>query len=368
MTHTTSNSHNAIPATNVQLGIDLGGTKIEIVALTEHLNQGLKSGASSSYQEIIRNRIDTPRPISKSKSLSNSKPLSASESSQYQRIVDAICQLVTDTEAELTQHFQQPITTTLGLGIPGAISPQTGLVKNANTVCLIGKPLAQDLMERLQREIIIANDADCFALSEANDGSAQGATSVFGVIIGTGCGGGCVINGQLLNGPNAIAGEWGHNPLPWPTKMDILLDCYCGKQGCIETFLSGPGFSEHLNQWAAQTTEHEPLIAKLNAKHWHKRLLEQDPIAVQGFEQYCDRMARSLASIINVLDPEVIVFGGGMSNIDLIYTELPNRLPQYVFSDSFNTKLVKAKHGDSSGVRGAAWLGLQAAPVAIALE
>ncbi len=295
----------------MRIGVDLGGTKIEAIALDE---QGTT---------LQRRRVDTPR-------------------ESYDAIINAIVNLVEGLEAELE------IEASVGVGIPGAVSPATDLVKNANTTSLIGQPLHLHLNEALGREVRIANDADCFAVSEATDGAAAGAASVFGVIVGTGCGGGIVINGRLVGGPNAIAGEWGHNPLPWPRADELPgPDCYCGKQGCIETWLSGTGL-----QNAYRRLTGEALIGKQIVE----AALQGDSQAEQLLAAYEDRMARALASVINILDPEVIVLGGGMSNVERLYDNVPKLWGQYVFSDSVATKLVAPKHGDSSGVRGAAWL------------
>ncbi|EDN68883.1 ROK family protein [Beggiatoa sp. PS] len=237
---------------------------------------------------------------------------------------------------------------TVGIGTPGAISPATGLIKNSNSVCLIGQPLDRDLSEALQRPIKLTNDANCFALSEAIDGAAAGAEVVFGVIIGTGTGGGIVINQQVLTGINGIAGEWGHNPLPWPQTEELPgPSCYCGKQGCIETFLSGPGMALDFYTVTGQSKKTPEIVALAQAG---------DSAAKACLSRYCDRLARGLASIINVLDPNVIVLGGGMSNIEILYTEVPCLWKKYVFSDRVDTVLKPAKYGDSSGVRGAAWL------------
>jgi len=322
---------------NIQLGIDLGGTKIEIVALDSNPDTSCSNNSLSSSSILLRERLPTPSECGNSEQ-------------RYQQIINTIAQLVSNTEQQLQTLLNQPFTTTLGIGIPGAISPKTGLIKNANTTCLISKPFSEDLKSHLNRDLLIANDADCFALSEASDGAGKNAQSVFGVIVGTGCGGGIVINKQLVSGPNAIAGEWGHNPLPWCTDSDQLNECYCGKSGCIETFLSGPGFSQHANQLF-------PMEEKMNAKQWHQALLDERPQVLDAYDLYTDWLARGLASVINIIDPEVIVLGGGMSNVDYLYQHLPEKLGQYVFSDSVETQIVKAEFGDSSGVRGAAWLG-----------
>lgn len=295
----------------MRLGIDLGGTKTEIIAMADDGNI------------LKRKRIPTPK-------------------NDYQGAVQTIVALIRDLEAELGMQGS------VGIATPGAISPATGLIKNANSTALNGQPFDKDLANALGREIRIANDADCFALSEAVDGAAQGAATVFGVIIGTGTGGGVVVNGHLLSGPNAIAGEWGHNPLPWPRAEELPGHrCYCGQDGCIETFLSGPGLARH---YLASYQE------ALTTREIVERAQQGDHNAEQSLLQYEDRMARALASIINVIDPYVIVLGGGLSNIERLYTNVPALWGNYVFSDRVDTRLVKAKHGDSSGVRGAAWL------------
>jgi fructokinase len=292
----------------MRFGIDLGGTKIEIIALDD---QG---------QEILRRRIDTPH-------------------DQYELIIEALTGLVTDAERELSCRG------TVGIGMPGAISPATGLIKNANTVCLNGRTLQRDVEAALQREVRLCNDANCFALSEATDGAAAKARVVFGVILGTGVGGGLVVNSHVLTGPNAIAGEWGHNPLPWPQTDELPgLPCYCGKFGCIETFCSGPGFSLAFHQKTGLTKTAKEIFAS------------PDAASLTLIELYYDRLARALASVINIVDPDVIVLGGGLSQVNSLYQEVPARWGRYVFSDRVDTKLVQAKFGDSSGVRGAAWL------------
>jgi len=315
---------------NLSVGLDLGGTKIEIIVL-------------SAQGEIqLRERLPTP-----------SKQDHQIPEHQYRAIIRAIQSLIDDSEEQLQQKFLQ-----VGIGIPGAISPATGLVKNANTTCLIGQAFQQDLEQALNCDVKIANDADCFVLSEAIDGAAKDAKSVLGVIIGTGCGGGLVINQQLVSGPNAICGEWGHNPLPWPQADEILMPCYCGKLGCIETFLSGPGFAKHAEAQLLkeQLDKVQNSNSQLSPKDWHQRLLTGDPLALQVLDVYARQLAKSLASVINIIDPEVIVLGGGMSNIDYLYQRVPEILPEYVFSDQVLTRLVKAEFGDSSGVRGAAFL------------
>jgi fructokinase len=295
----------------MRIGIDLGGTKIEGIAL------------DASGREKMRLRVPTP-------------------TEGYGAIVDAIAGLVTELERQLDDRG------TVGVGIPGTLSPATGLVKGANTVALIGRPLDHDLAEALGRPVRVANDANCFALSEAADGGAAGARVVFGVIVGTGVGGGIIVEGQVLSGPDGIAGEWGHNPLPWPADDERPgPDCYCGKTGCIETFLSGPGLArDHLRDSGE----------RLPAPEIAARAAQGDPAAVTTLARYEDRMARALATIINVLDPDVIVLGGGMSNVAQLYQTVPAAWGRYVFSDTVRTALRPPRHGDSSGVRGAAWL------------
>ena len=295
----------------MRIGIDLGGTKIEAIALNE------------SGVELQRKRIATPQ-------------------GDYPATLNAIAQLIADIETSTGQKGS------IGLGTPGALSPATRLMRNSNSVCLNGMPLKNDLENLLQRPLRLANDANCFALSEATDGAAKGASVVFGVIVGTGTGAGVVVNRQVLTGPNAIAGEWGHNPLPWPRDDERPgTDCYCGKQGCIETFLSGPGLERDF--WLA-TGE------KINAAEIVLRANNSESQAEQCLQRYENRMARSLAHIINVLDPHVIVLGGGMSNVQRLYKNVPAIWGQHVFSDRVLTQLLPPKFGDTSGVRGAAWL------------
>ena len=293
-----------------RIGIDLGGTKIEALAL------------DAAGVECFRRRVPTPR-------------------GDYHRTMEAIAELVADAERVAGES-------TVGLGIPGAVSPATGLIKNANSVWLNGRPLRADLERRLGREVRLANDANCFALSEAVDGAAAGARVVFGVIIGTGTGGGIVVDRQVLGGANAIGGEWGHNPLPWPEAREWPgWPCYCGRTGCIETFLSGPALAREYEQATGEV---------LDAKGVVQRAAAGGQGAVATLERYEQRMARALASIINVLDPDVIVLGGGLSNIERLYTRVPRLWGRFIFSDAVSTRLVRAVHGDSSGVRGAAWL------------
>ena len=237
---------------------------------------------------------------------------------------------------------------TVGIGMPGAISRATGLLKNSNSAALNGQPILDDLEKLLARTIRIENDANCFALSEAVDGAAAGARVVFGVIIGTGTGAGIVVDGQMLTGPNAIAGEWGHNPLPWPIHNELPGGvCYCGKSGCIETWLSGPGMAQHHAQRSGKIWDAPRIIAGA---------AQGDAACAQTLLEYEDRLARALSQVINILDPDVIVLGGGMSNIARLYTNVPKLWGKYVFSDRVDTRLAQNRHGDSSGVRGAAWL------------
>jgi len=295
----------------MRIGIDLGGTKIEGIALDD------------SGKEILRQRIDTPQ-------------------GNYQATIAAIVNLIQLLEVNTQQ------TGTVGIGIPGAISPTTQLVKNANSTWLIGKPLHADLQQALSRQVRIANDANCFVVSEARDGAARGAEIVFGVIVGTGTGGGVYVKGKEITGINAIAGEWGHNPLPWPTADEYTgRECYCGKKGCIETWLSGPGFTHDHQLHGGSGNTAKEIIALAD---------QGDKLAELALQRYEDRMARALASVINILDPEIIVLGGGMSNIARLYRNVSKLWEQYIFSDHVATKLVPPAHGDSSGVRGAAWL------------
>jgi len=295
----------------IRLGIDLGGTKIELIAL------------DADGTEIWRLRKATPQ-------------------GDYRGTLKTIRQLVVQVERELGE------TGYVGIGTPGAVSRATGRLKNSNSVCLNGQPMLQDLEALLERPVRIANDADCFALSEASDGAAAGLPVVFGVILGTGVGGGIVVNGRLLQGPNAIAGEWGHNPLPWPQVDEFPgPECYCGKRGCIETFLSGPGLARDFLQQSGQSLTGVEILARAESG---------DIEAESAFQRYEDRLARGLAHVINLLDPDAIVLGGGLSNCARLYQEVPKRWGRYVFSDRVDTLLLPPRHGDSSGVRGAAWL------------
>jgi fructokinase len=295
----------------VRIGVDLGGTKIEAIAIDR------QGGV------LDRRRVPTPR-------------------GDYEASLRSIAALVTGLEGARGTRAR------VGVGMPGAMSPATGLVKNANSVWLNGRALAEDLARLLPRPLRFANDANCFALSEAVDGAAAGARSVFGVIVGTGTGGGIVMDGRVWTGPNAIAGEWGHNPLPWPRDDERPGPaCYCGRRGCIETFLSGPGLSADHEAATREAIEPDGIVARAGAG---------DAQAEASLRRYEDRMARALASVINVLDPEVIVLGGGLSNLTRLYESLPRLWPRYVFSDRVDTHLRPPRHGDASGVRGAAWL------------
>lgn len=295
----------------MRIGIDLGGTKIEAIALAD------------DGRELYRKRSPTPR-------------------GDYQATTAAIKALVDNVEAELGGRG------TVGVGIPGSISPATGLVKNANSTWLIGEPLDKDLSALLDRQVRVDNDANCFAISEAVDGAARGARCVFGVIVGTGCGGGVVIDMRGLTGPNYVAGEWGHNELPRMTAAERPgPNCYCGLNGCIETFISGTGLANDYAQASGESVSGPDIVARAAAG---------DPQAGAALARYEDRMARALSSVINVLDPDVIVLGGGMSNVRRIYENVPRIWDRYAFSDTVDTPLVPPVHGDSSGVRGAAWL------------
>ncbi|MCK5647599.1 MAG: ROK family protein [Gammaproteobacteria bacterium] len=305
----------------MRIGIDLGGTKIEIIVLK---NNG---------QEVFRQRVDTPQ-------------------GDYAQTLSAVVQLVEQTKTHLLQHVMSTSSEklTIGIGIPGAVSLKTGLIKNANSVCLIGQPLQADLQRKLGQSVRINNDANCFTVSEATDGAAAGCEVVFGVIIGTGTGGGIAIQQQVINGVNAIAGEWGHNPMPWLSKSELDVQpvpCYCGQYNCIETFLSGPGMLQRFRQSGSLADSPQEIAERANSG---------DKQAEQFMTQYDNWLAKGLASIINILDPDAIVLGGGLSNIDRLYRNVPKLWQHYVFSDQVNTRLLKAKYGDSSGVRGAAWL------------
>ena len=298
----------------MRIGIDLGGTKTEVIALSE---QG---------EQLFRHRLPTP-------------------GGDYTQTIETIAQLVAMAEKETGQRG------TVGVGIPGAISPYTGVVKNANSTWLNGQPFDRDLSRRLDREVRLANDANCLAVSEAVDGAAAGAQTVFAVIIGTGCGAGVALGGRAHAGGNGTAGEWGHNPLPWMDEDELRyreeVPCYCGRQGCIETFISGTGFAIDYQRLSGQSLKGSEII----------RLAEEDnAVAALALSRYELRLAKSLAHVVNILDPEVIVLGGGMSNVERLYKTVPPLVKNFVFGGECETPIRRAVHGDSSGVRGAAWL------------
>lgn len=296
----------------MHIGIDLGGTKIE----------GVRLDAGGREQQRLR--VPAPR-------------------GSYADTLDAIVGVV--------QALEHPagLSCTVGVGIPGALSPGTGLVKNANSTWLIGHALDRDLAARLARPVAVANDANCFVLSEATDGAGAGAAVVFGVILGTGVGGGITVDGRVIEGPHRIAGEWGHLPLPWPTRDEHPgPPCYCGRTGCIETWVSGPGWAADFHRTTGRQMAADALAAAAR---------DGDPDAQASRDRYVDRLARSLALIITMLDPDVIVLGGGVSQVQALYDEVPARWARWVFSDAVNTPLRRAGFGDASGVRGAAWLG-----------
>ncbi|MDS4035583.1 fructokinase [Citrobacter amalonaticus] len=298
----------------MRIGIDLGGTKTEVIALSE------------AGEQLFRHRLPTPR-------------------NDYQQTIETIATLVAMAEQTTGQ------TGTVGIGIPGSISPYTGVVKNANSTWLNGQPFDKDLSTRLQRDVRLANDANCLAVSEAVDGAAAGAMTVFAVIIGTGCGAGVALNGRAHIGGNGTAGEWGHNPLPWMDEDELRyreeVPCYCGKQGCIETFISGTGFATDYQRLSGNALKGSEIIRLVE---------EQNALAELAFSRYELRLAKSLAHVVNILDPDVFVLGGGMSNIDRLYKTIPPLIKQFVFGGECETPVRKALHGDSSGVRGAAWL------------
>jgi fructokinase len=295
----------------MRIGVDLGGTKIEAIALDE------------AGVVLYRQRISTPV-------------------ADYVGTLSAIANLVLEVERQLNQMGS------VGIGTPGSLSLQTGLIRNSNSLVLNGKPLDRDISRVLRRPVRLENDANCFALSEAMDGAAKEVESVFGVILGTGVGGGLVVRRRVVVGRNRIAGEWGHNPMPWPRADEQPgPTCYCGKTGCIETFLSGPSLSKHFRAVAMKDLSAQEIAdAAANGE-------SEARVAIETFE---DRLARGLAHVINIFDPDTIVLGGGLSNIKRLYQTLPLLVPHYVFSDAFETAIVPAVHGDSSGVRGAAWL------------
>lgn len=295
----------------MRIGVDLGGTKIAAIAL---------DGQGNCLHQL---RWSTP-------------------AGDYRRTLEAVAGIVQAIEQATGRQGR------VGIGSPGSLSPASGLIRNANSTCLNGNPLQRDIEALLKRPVRLANDADCFALSEASDGAGAGYASVFGVILGTGTGAGIVINGQLLPDANRISGEWGHNPLPWPQAEEMPGDdCYCGKQGCIETFLSGPGLQREYQRLTGERISGETL---------GERLARQETHAEQAMQHYEDRLARSLASVINILDPQAIILGGGLCNFARLYRTVPALWSKYVFSDTVNTRLLAPRHGDSSGVRGAARL------------
>jgi fructokinase len=300
--------------TQYRIGIDLGGTKIEVIAL----------GPDGS--EAMRHRIPTPH--------------------GYDETVSGIRELVETAESQIGAKG------TVGIGIPGVISPATGLVKNANSIALNGHRFDHDISQALNREVRVENDANCFALSEAVDGAGAGFGTVFGVILGTGCGGGIVIDGKVLRGLHRVAGEWGHTPLPWATGLESTGPlCWCGKQGCLETYIAGPSLARDCDGRGAHDASSLPARAAAG-----------EVAAIRALERHVDRLARGLSVVINILDPDVIVLGGGLSNMDHFYTDLPKLIPTYAFSDIIQTPIRRNKHGDSSGVRGAAWLWPAAGP------
>ena len=295
----------------MRIGIDLGGTKTEIVALGD------------GGHELYRKRVDTP-------------------AASYDAIVATLASLVTEAESALGQRG------TVGVGIPGTVSARTGLVKNANTTVLNGRPLDRDLGRALDREVRCLNDANCLALSEAVDGAGAGRRVVFAAILGTGCGAGIALDGRPWAGANLVAGEWGHNPLPWPTPDEFPGPaCWCGKTSCIEKWISGTGFADDYARATGVRLKSEQIVARAR----------QGEAAARGaLERYANRLTRALAHVVNLLDPDVIVLGGGLSNVDELYDMVPPQLAKYVFGGEADTPVVRNKHGDSSGVRGAAWL------------
>ncbi|EPE0064458.1 fructokinase [Salmonella enterica subsp. enterica serovar Kentucky] len=298
----------------MRIGIDLGGTKTEVIALDD------------AGEQRFRHRLPTPR-------------------EDYQQTIETIATLVDMAEQATGQ------TGSVGIGIPGSLSPYTGVVKNANSTWLNGQPFDSDVSRRLKREVRLANDANCLAVSEAVDGAAAGAQTVFAVIIGTGCGAGVALNGRAHIGGNGTAGEWGHNPLPWMDDDELRyreeIPCYCGKQGCIETFISGTGFAMDYQRLSGKALKGDEIIRLVDA---------QDAVAELALSRYELRLAKALSHVVNILDPDVIVLGGGMSNVERLYKTVPLLMKSFVFGGECETPVRKARHGDSSGVRGAAWL------------
>ncbi|ELW3547398.1 fructokinase [Salmonella enterica] len=298
----------------MRIGIDLGGTKTEVIALDD------------AGEQRFRHRLPTPR-------------------EDYRQTIETIAALV-DMEEQATGQIGS-----VGIGIPGSLSPYTGVVKNANSTWLNGQPFDNDVSRRLKREVRLANDANCLAVSEAVDGAAAGAQTVFAVIIGTGCGAGVALNGRAHIGGNGTAGEWGHNPLPWMDDDELRyreeIPCYCGKQGCIETFISGTGFATDYQRLSGKALKGDEIICLVDA---------QDAVAELALSRYELRLAKALSHVVNILDPDVIVLGGGMSNVERLYKTVPSLMKSFVFGGECETPVRKAQHGDSSGVRGAAWL------------
>ncbi|EAO1326276.1 fructokinase [Salmonella enterica] len=298
----------------MRIGIDLGGTKTEVIALDD------------AGEQRFRHRLPTPR-------------------EDYRQTIETIAALV-DMAEQATGQIGS-----VGIGIPGSLSPYTGVVKNANSTWLNGQPFDNDVSRRLKREVRLANDANCLAVSEAVDGAAAGAQTVFAVIIGTGCGAGVALNGRAHIGGNGTAGEWGHNPLPWMDDDELRcreeIPCYCGKQGCIETFISGTGFATDYQRLSGKALKGDEIICLVDA---------QDAVAELALSRYELRLAKALSHVVNILDPDVIVLGGGMSNVERLYKTVPSLMKSFVFGGECETPVRKAQHGDSSGVRGAAWL------------
>ncbi|EMW3896424.1 fructokinase [Salmonella enterica] len=298
----------------MRIGIDLGGTKTEVIALDD------------AGEQRFRHRLPTPR-------------------EDYRQTIETIAALV-DMAEQATGQIGS-----VGIGIPGSLSPYTGVVKNANSTWLNGQPFDNDVSRRLKREVRLANDANCLAVSEAVDGAAAGAQTVFAVIIGTGCGAGVALNGRAHIGGNGTAGEWGHNPLPWMDDDELRyreeIPCYCGKQGCIETFISGTGFATDYQRLSGKALKGDEIICLVDA---------QDAVAELALSRYGLRLAKALSHVVNILDPDVIVLGGGMSNVERLYKTVPSLMKSFVFGGECETPVRKAQHGDSSGVRGAAWL------------